>query len=112
MLCSSTGIASVPLPLCRPLQATHTGFAYVNQDNVFRVCDQPHPLIVDQIVRQCSEGRLEEAYEGMRGLCDMGFSPQVCAAVTWCGVTSSCGAAVYDMHLVVVRPMSGITTMY
>ncbi len=61
-------------------QATHTGFAYVNQENVFRVCDQPHPLIVDQIVRQCSEGRLEEAYEGMRGLCNMGFSPQVCCS--------------------------------
>ena len=28
------------------LQATHSGFGFVNQANVFKVCDQPHPEIV------------------------------------------------------------------
>jgi DNA polymerase III delta prime subunit len=28
------------------LQATHAGFGRVDVDNVFKVCDQPHPLVV------------------------------------------------------------------
>eukprot|EP00759_Apiculatamorpha_spiralis_P012138 PhF_6_TR19218/c0_g1_i2/m.28252/K10755/RFC2_4; replication factor C subunit 2/4 len=29
------------------MQATHTGFDLVNAENVFRVCDQPHPQLVE-----------------------------------------------------------------
>lgn len=28
------------------LQSTHAGFGFVSADNVFRVCDQPHPVTV------------------------------------------------------------------
>mmetsp|Transcript_11401 Transcript_11401/g.15550 ORF Transcript_11401/g.15550 Transcript_11401/m.15550 type:complete len:344 (+) Transcript_11401:159-1190(+) len=56
------------------LQATHSGFSYVNQENVFRVCDQPHPLLVGTILSHCSAGQLEEAHEGMKGLWDLGYS--------------------------------------
>ena len=28
------------------LQSTHAGFGVVNDENVFKVCDQPHPLVV------------------------------------------------------------------
>jgi replication factor C subunit 2/4 len=28
------------------LQSTHAGFGFISADNVFRVCDQPHPVIV------------------------------------------------------------------
>ena len=28
------------------LQSTHAGFGVINVDNVFKVCDQPHPLVV------------------------------------------------------------------
>lgn len=28
------------------LQATSTGYGLVNADNVFKVCDQPHPVLV------------------------------------------------------------------
>lgn len=28
------------------LQATRAGFGLVNMENVFKVCDQPHPLVV------------------------------------------------------------------
>jgi hypothetical protein len=73
--------APLPLTAAAPRraapQATHTGFGYVNSENVFRVCDQPHPLVVERILQQCSEARLEEAYVSMRGLCDMGYSSQV-----------------------------------
>lgn len=56
------------------LQATANGFGLVTQASVFRVCDQPHPLMVQSILEHCAEARIDEAYEGMRGLCDMGYS--------------------------------------
>lgn len=53
--------AREPHSVCRPLvagltcgvQATHTGFGFISQDNVFKVCDQPHPLLVATIIRHC-----------------------------------------------------------
>lgn len=56
------------------LQATANGFGFVNQENVFRVCDQPHPLLVSNVVKLCIEARIDDAYSGMRALCDMGYS--------------------------------------
>ncbi|CAG9464400.1 unnamed protein product [Pedinophyceae sp. YPF-701] len=57
------------------LQATHSGFGFVNSDSVFKVCDQPHPLLVAQIVKACAAINLGEAYEGMRALHGLGYSP-------------------------------------
>lgn len=45
------------------------------QDNVFKVCDQPHPLLVAQIIQHCAAGRIEDAYAGLMSLCDVGYSP-------------------------------------
>ena len=42
-----------------------SGFQLVNRENVFRVCDQPHPLLVQEIVGHCGKARLQEAYLGM-----------------------------------------------
>ena len=42
-----------------------SGFRLVNRENVFRVCDQPHPLLVKEIVGHCGKARLEDAYRGM-----------------------------------------------
>ena len=38
----------------------------MNQEHVFRVCDQPHPLLVAGIVQHCVSARIDEAYEGMK----------------------------------------------
>ena len=56
------------------LQATANGFGLVNQDNVFKVCDQPHPMLVSSIIGKCLEGKLDEAYDGMSALFAMGYS--------------------------------------
>lgn len=56
------------------LQATHSGFGFVNQENVFKVCDQPHPLLVSSIVKHCLQGDIDEAYEGMKHLYELGYS--------------------------------------
>ncbi len=35
------------------LQATAAGFGLVNKDNVFKVCDQPHPDLMQNVLRAC-----------------------------------------------------------
>ncbi|CAN1184313.1 Replication factor C subunit 2 [Linum perenne] len=57
------------------LQATFSGFRFVNQENVFKVCDQPHPLHVKNIVRQVIEGKFDDACSGLKQLYDLGYSP-------------------------------------
>lgn len=56
------------------LQATANGFGLINQDNVFKVCDQPHPLLVTDIIKKCLDAKIDEAYDGMKALYDMGYS--------------------------------------
>ncbi|XP_065858171.1 replication factor C subunit 2 [Euphorbia lathyris] len=57
------------------LQATYSGFRFVNQENVFKVCDQPHPLHVKNMVRHVIEGKFDDACSGLKQLYDMGYSP-------------------------------------
>lgn len=35
------------------LQSTWTGLGLVNADNVFKVCDQPHPIVIKKILDAC-----------------------------------------------------------
>ena len=48
------------------LQSTFGGYGLINQENVFKVCDQPHPLLVKTIVGDCLSLKIDEAYNGMR----------------------------------------------
>ncbi|KAE9459518.1 hypothetical protein C3L33_08574, partial [Rhododendron williamsianum] len=57
------------------LQATYSGFRFVNQENVFKVCDQPHPLFVKNIVRNVLEGKFDDSCAGLKQLYDLGYSP-------------------------------------
>ncbi|CAN4077784.1 unnamed protein product [Withania somnifera] len=57
------------------LQATHSGFGFVNQENVFKVCDQRHPLHVKKMVRNVLEGKFDDACAGLKALYDLGYSP-------------------------------------
>ncbi|KAI6047977.1 P-loop containing nucleoside triphosphate hydrolase protein [Pisolithus marmoratus] len=34
------------------LQSTHSGFGFVSGENVFKVCDQPHPVILNELWEQ------------------------------------------------------------
>lgn len=56
------------------LQSTHSGFGFVNAENVFKVCDQPHPLIVQTMMKQCKDGKVEPAMEKLHELWDAGYS--------------------------------------
>lgn len=57
------------------LQATYSGFGFVNQENVFKVCDQPHPLHVKNMVNNVLKGNFDDACGGLKQLYDLGYSP-------------------------------------
>ena len=43
------------------LQATAAGFGLVNKDNVFKVCDQPHPDLMLNVLKACLTGKFTDA---------------------------------------------------
>ncbi|KAJ3998582.1 P-loop containing nucleoside triphosphate hydrolase protein [Lentinula boryana] len=56
------------------LQSTYSGFGFVSGDNVFKVCDQPHPLIVQEIIKFCTEGKVDSAMDKLTDLWENGYS--------------------------------------
>jgi len=56
------------------LQSTHAGFGFVSPENVFKVCDEPHPLLVKEMLTHCISSNIEEAYKIMSHLWNMGYS--------------------------------------
>lgn len=58
------------------LQSTNSGFGYINSENVFKVCDEPHPLLVKSMLGHCIEGNIDEAYKVVEQLWALGYSPE------------------------------------
>eukprot|EP00761_Pharyngomonas_kirbyi_P013483 gb/GECH01013512.1/.p1 GENE.gb/GECH01013512.1/~~gb/GECH01013512.1/.p1 ORF type:complete len:332 (+),score=75.60 gb/GECH01013512.1/:1-996(+) len=58
------------------LQATCSGFDVVNSDNVFKVCDQPHPMIIQQVIQFCLAKDISKAYTNLNYLLSRGYSAQ------------------------------------
>ncbi|CAM9145175.1 unnamed protein product [Heterosigma akashiwo] len=56
------------------LQATHAGFGFVDQGNVFKVCDQPHPATVKAILDRCIQGDIMAAKNEMTALYNTGYA--------------------------------------
>lgn len=56
------------------LQSTQAGFGFVNPENVFKVCDEPHPLLVKEMLNHCISSNIDEAYKIMSHLWKMGYS--------------------------------------
>ena len=40
------------------LQATYSGFGIVDDKSVFKVCDQPHPMIVKELIELCKQNQV------------------------------------------------------
>lgn len=57
------------------LQSTFSGFAFVTSENVFKICDQPHPLTVKAMLDACARGDIDSAYDGMTELQALGYAP-------------------------------------
>jgi len=56
------------------LQATASGFGLVDQANVFKVCDQPHPLAIAAALKSCTGGALDGAVATLLDLHAKGYS--------------------------------------
>ncbi|KAG2200919.1 hypothetical protein INT47_003154 [Mucor saturninus] len=56
------------------LQATHFGSDFVNEENVFKICDQPHPAIVKEILDSCSRCEIDKAVGLMKKLFYSGYA--------------------------------------
>merc|ERR1711997_943971 len=47
------------------LQSTHEGFGFVKSENVFKVCDEPHPILVKDMLNHCVNSDIEQSYKIM-----------------------------------------------
>jgi DNA polymerase III, gamma/tau subunits len=56
------------------LQSTVAGFGFVNDVNVFKIVDQPHPLVVQKILTCCIKGNIDDALDLLDGLWKKGYS--------------------------------------
>lgn len=45
------------------LQATAQGFGHVSPEHVFRVCDEPHPMLVRSMLDACVKQDIHAAYK-------------------------------------------------
>ena len=48
----------------------------VNSENVFKVCDEPHPLMVSKMLDFCLERKTNEATGIIRQLYNYGYAPE------------------------------------
>lgn len=58
------------------LQSAHNGFGLVNSENVFKVCDEPHPLLIKGMIAKCVQGEFDAAYKVVSDLWKLGYSPE------------------------------------
>lgn len=56
------------------LQSTWSGFGFVSQDNVFKICDQPHPVVVKAMIKACQSGDVDGALVRIHALWDQGYA--------------------------------------
>ncbi|GAA5879838.1 hypothetical protein JCM3774_001398 [Rhodotorula dairenensis] len=56
------------------LQSTWSGFNFVGADEVFKVCDQPHPVKVERLLTACVRGKVDPAMDALNELYTAGYS--------------------------------------
>eukprot|EP01095_Lingulamoeba_sp_RSL-Kostka_P015143 TRINITY_DN686_c0_g3_i1.p1 TRINITY_DN686_c0_g3~~TRINITY_DN686_c0_g3_i1.p1 ORF type:complete len:338 (+),score=87.97 TRINITY_DN686_c0_g3_i1:98-1111(+) len=55
------------------LQSTHTGFGDITDENIWKVCDQPHPVTIKTMISACVADELGEALRGLTKLMRAGY---------------------------------------
>lgn len=58
------------------LQSTANGFGKITSENVFKVCDEPHPLLVEDMLKNCIEGDIHKSYKIMKKLWVLGYAAE------------------------------------
>ncbi|XP_063873514.1 replication factor C subunit 2-like [Scylla paramamosain] len=58
------------------LQSTAQGFGHVSSENVFKVCDEPHPVMVKEMIQHCTKANFDEAYKILAHLWKLGYASE------------------------------------
>ena len=58
------------------LQSCFDGFEKVTGENVFKVCDEPHPVQIKEMIGHCLEKNFDKAYTILAHLWELGYSPE------------------------------------
>lgn len=56
------------------LQSTYAGFGLVSEEHVFKVCDQPHPRLMQSMIQHCMNGEADKALDELKAVWEMGYS--------------------------------------
>lgn len=56
------------------LQAS-AALGFVSESAVLKVCDEPHPNVMETVLRACQEGHLDKAIDCLEPLCRLGHAP-------------------------------------
>lgn len=56
------------------LQSTVAGFGFVNDINVFKIVDQPHPLVIKKMLSCCVNTKIDDAIDLLDNLWKKGYS--------------------------------------
>jgi replication factor C subunit 2/4 len=56
------------------LQLIYNGYEIINEENVYRLCDRPHPMIIQNIFVACNDRNVKEALQLLEQLKADGFS--------------------------------------
>ncbi|QPG75522.1 replication factor C subunit 4 [Brettanomyces nanus] len=56
------------------LQSTFYGFQLVNAENVYKIVDSPHPLLISKMLMLANEGKIEESLNILKELWNKGYS--------------------------------------
>ena len=56
------------------MQSTVSGFGHVNADSVFKVCDQPSPMKIREVIGSCKLGKADVALRVIANLTDSGYA--------------------------------------
>ena len=58
------------------LQSTFQGFGKVTTENVFKVCDEPHPLLIKDMLDYCIAKDFDKAYVIISKLWNLGYAAE------------------------------------
>ncbi|XP_063923370.1 replication factor C subunit 2 [Zophobas morio] len=58
------------------LQSTYNGFGIINAANVFKVCDEPHPMLIKDMLNSCISGDVRKAYKIVDHLWNLGYAAE------------------------------------
>jgi replication factor C subunit 2/4 len=56
------------------LQSVNAGFGILTAENVFKICDQPHPMLVNDMLESCMKNNFSESQKRMDLLLNKGYS--------------------------------------